>query len=524
MQNVRDLIQDRVARYPDRDYLIFHDQSYTFAELDRRSRQVAAGLSRLGLSKGDRVAVMVGNCPEFLFLWWALLRLGTVMVPVNLKLSVGEAAYIVTHAEAKAVVGDGPSQSRFGSLTAQCRGVDHWLGIGPDATWPSVEALFALSEDPADTAVPIAPDDDALILYTSGTTGFPKGVIHTHRSYLLTAESFARTIHLRRDDRLLTANPLFHVNAQFYSCMGTLFAGAALILVEKFSASRLWDWARRYRASKMVLLLALTTILYHRLPAPDDADNPVAVVVAGGVPPGCMADFQRRFGVRLQTLYSLTEAPLAVMSPPDVPCVEGAVGLPMAIGPNEPNDIRIVDENLDDVPRGTAGEIIIRNRAVMKAYLKDPHATSQTLVNGWLRTGDRGSMDDSGWLRFLGRAKDIIRKKGENISAVQVEQVIARHPSVVEAAVVGVRFAESIGEEEVMAFVVLSGDASDDWGPIIAHCESQLAAFKVPRFWKRIPALPKNATDRVVKARLVEGGRPEQSAGTFDRERNTTVP
>jgi acyl-CoA synthetase (AMP-forming)/AMP-acid ligase II len=524
MQNVRDLIRDRAARYGDRSYLIFGDHSYTFAEIDRRSRQAAAGLSGLGLSKGDRVAVLIGNCPEFFFVWWALLRLGAVMVPVNLKLSVAEAAYILTHAEAKAVVGDGPSQSRFSLLKEQCRGVAHWLGIGHGGSWPSVEALGAHLEDPEDAEVTIAPDDDALILYTSGTTGFPKGVVHTHRSYLLTAESFARSIRLSREDRLLTANPLFHVNAQFYSCMGSLFAGATLILAEKFSASRLWGWTRRYRANKMVLLLALTTILYNRPPEPDDADNPVEVVVAGGVPPGCMADFQRRFGVRLQTLYSLTEAPLAVMSPPDLPCAEGTVGPPMLIGPNEFNDIRIVDENLNDAPRGAEGEIMIRNRALMKAYLKDPRATELALVDGWLRTGDRGAVDASGWLRFLGRAKDVIRKKGENISAAQVEQVISLHPAVVEAAVIGVRTAEAMGEEEVMAFVVLSGHAPEDWRAIIAHCESQLAPFKVPRFWKRLPALPKNAIDRVVKSRLVEGGRPERSPGTFDRERNTTVP
>jgi acyl-CoA synthetase (AMP-forming)/AMP-acid ligase II len=272
----------------------------------------------------------------------------------------------------------------------------------------------------------------------------------------------------------------------------------------------------------MVLLLALTTILYQRPPQPDDADNPVELVVAGGVPPGRCADFQRRFGVRLQTLYSLTEAPLAVMSPAGVTCVDGAVGLPMRVGPDTANEVRVVDEHLQEVPRGAVGEIAIRNPALMKGYFKDPVATNQCRVDGWLRTGDRGTMDAAGWIRFLGRAKDVIRKKGENVSAAQVEQVIARHPSIAEAAVVGVRSEDALGEEEIMAFVVASGNATVDWPTLIAHCQAELAAFKVPRYWQRVIELPKNAMNRVVKARLAAGGRPEPSPETFDRERSLT--
>ena len=268
------------------------------------------------------------------------------------------------------------------------------------------------------------------------------------------------------------------------------------------------------------MLLALTTILYNRPPTPDDADNPVELVVAGGAPPGCYRAFEERFGCRLQTLYSLTEAPLAIMSPAGQACVDGAVGLPMVTPAGVDNAVRIVDEHLEEVSPGSPGEIVIRNPALMKTYLKDPVATDQALVNGWLRTGDRGVVDEKGWIRFLGRAKDVIRKKGENISAAQVEQVITLHPSVAETAVIGVRPEDAAGEEEVMAFVVSEGDGPIDWEEIIAHCEGQLAAFKVPRFWKAVSQLPKNAMNRVVKARLTEGHPPEWSQGTFDRERS----
>jgi carnitine-CoA ligase len=412
VHNVRDLILAQAAAYGAREYLVAKDQTFSFADLDRRSRQVAHGFTELGLKKGDRVAILIGNRPAFIFVWWALLRIGAVMVPINLKRIGGEIACIINHAEVKAVVlGELFGQS-IQMLKGQCPKVHTWMRVGKDSSQPSVEDFFDLSNDPPDTDVPIFSDDHALILYTSGTTGFPKGVIHTHGDYLLTAASFARTINLTPQDRLLTANPLFHVNAQFYACMGTLFAGATFILAEKFSASQLWSWTRCYRANKMVLLLPLTTILYNRPPLPDDADNPVELVVAGGVPAGCYDDFQKRFGVKLQTLYSLTEAPLAVMSPPDVPCRAGAVGLPMLTADHVPNEVRIVDERLETVSQGEIGEIAIRNPAVMKAYLKDPEATAEVLVAGWLRTGDRGTMDADGWIRFLGRAKDVIRKKG----------------------------------------------------------------------------------------------------------------
>jgi acyl-CoA synthetase (AMP-forming)/AMP-acid ligase II len=517
MQNVRDLIRDRATTFPDRKYLIYKDRSYTYGELDQRSRQVAYGFSRIGVAKGDRVVVLLGNCPEFLFVWWALLRLGAVMVPVNLKLSTAEIAYIISHSEAKVVVVGEESRKHYPRLRSDCVKVSHWIEVGQEDQTSGLGHFYTLSDDPEDADVPISLDDDALILYTSGTTGFPKGVIHTHRSYLMTAESFARTIHLDRHDRLMTANPLFHVNAQFYSCMGTLFAGATFVLAEKFSASRWWSWTRRYQVNKVVLLLALTTILYQP-PASDDADNPVELGVAGGVPAGCYTDFQRRFGVRLQTLYSLTEAPLAVMSPPGVACVDGAVGLPMCIGEDQKNEVRIVDDRLREVPPGNPGEIVIRNPATMKAYFKDPEATRKTLVDGWLRTGDRGTVDENGWIRFLGRAKDVIRKKGENISATQVEQVIERHSAVKEAAVVAIRTADAAGEDEVMAFVVFKKDSAANWPELIAHCEAELAAFKVPRFWRALAELPKNAMNRVVKARLIEEGDPSASDQTFDRE------
>ncbi len=520
-QNLAQLLRRRAARQGGRTYLLFQDQGYSFAQMERRVAGLARGLAGLGLGRGDRVALMVENSPEFIWTWWAILWLGAVMVPVNLRLTAREAAYIIGHSKSRLVVLGGGCRKLLPELRASCPGVEHWLGWGREPGLKPLEPFYDL--EPAPPAA-VGLDDQAVILYTSGTTGFPKGVVHSQGNYLQTAASFAATCGLGPRDRLLTANPLFHVNAQFYSCLGTLWAGAVLVLAEKFSASRMWDWTRRYQTNKVVMLLALTTILYNRPPRPDDADNPVELVVAGGAPKGHYRDFERRFGVKLQTLYSLSESPLALMGPLDQPCREGSVGLPMTPAwPGLENQVKIFDHEDRELPPGQAGQIVIRNQAMMKGYLDDPQATARALAGGWLHTGDRGRRDRDGWFYFLGRAKDVIRKKGENISAAEVEAVLAALPQVAEVAVLGVSPPDAAGEEEILALVVPAAGEIQDWTPLQEHCRRELADFKVPRFWRAVPGLPKNAMNRVVKDKLRKQGSPERVPGTFDSQKGEVV-
>ncbi|MFH1032987.1 MAG: AMP-binding protein [Pseudomonadota bacterium] len=511
MTTIASLLEERARQRPEQIYLDGPVGRETYAQINRRVNRAAALLTSLGLAKGGRAALLLGNCPQFLHLWWGLMKLGAVMVPVNLRLTAREAAYVINHSGAQVAVLGPASRGMLAELKPACPEVRHWL---------DQDDLAALTNLPGqDPPAAAQADDPAAILYTSGTTGFPKGVLHSQANYLRTARAFVETAALVESDRLFTANPLFHVNAQFYSALGSMLAGATLILAEKFSASRLWGWTRQYQANKAVMLLALTTILYNQEPRPDDADNPLDLVVAGGAPKGHYQDFERRFGVRLQTLYSLSESPLALMGRQEEDCLEGSVGRPMLTPASEPNQVQVFDDQDRRAPAGQPGQIVIKNSAMMLGYYQDPEATEQALAGGWLHTGDRGSSDAQGHIYFLGRLKDVIRKKGENVSAAEVEAIIAGHPAVLEAAVLGVETPDALGEEEILACLAWKPGQSAAWPELVAHCAALLADFKVPRLWLALESLPKNAMNRVVKAELKSAVAKLAAGDLYDRGR-----
>ncbi|MBW2332592.1 MAG: AMP-binding protein, partial [Deltaproteobacteria bacterium] len=506
--------------YPEKVYLIHGNEETSFQKLNEVTNRIANAIKEMGVKKGDFVSLLVKNCPSFIFIWFAILKLGGIMVPINPRLTVREISYILNHAQPKVVFVGDQSCRLIPELKSKYKQCTNWVFVGEEK--PNGTISFAdLYRMPAQLEpVSILPNDVAVCLYTSGTTGPPKGVLLSHKSYLLTANSFVHTVKIESSDRLLTANPLFHVNAQFYSVMGTLVAGATFILIERFSASRMWDLIRHYKANKVVMLLAITNILFNRPARSNDADNPAKVVIAGGAPRGHYRDFEKRFGVKLQTIYSLTESPMGIMSPSNSISIDGGIGVPMLRPQSRvENKIKIVDDHDRDVPRGVEGEIIIQNPAVMKGYFKEPSATAEALRGGWLHTGDQGKQDQNGYFYFLGRMKDIIRKKGENISATEVEAVINSHKDVRESAVIGISTLDGAGEEELKAYVVFSRDIQEyDWNRLIQFCMEHLAEFKIPRYWQAIDELPKNAMNRIMKQRLKKEGEDPQK-GTFDRER-----
>ena len=343
-----------------------------------------------------------------------------------------------------------------------------------------------------------------MVLFTSGTTGRSKGCMLSHRYAVRHAQLFAQHMQLRADDVLYCPFALFHVDAAIFTVMPALELGAAAAIGRRFSVSGFWDEVRGFGATVFDFMGATLTLLHKRDRDPRDADNPVRL--AWGVPmPPWAEDFEQRFGLRLTELYGLTDAGIPIYSPLDEPRRAGSCGRVV-----EPFEVRIDD-----------GEIVIRSREpglLMDGYFGMPDETREAFRDGWFHTGDLGRVDADGWFHFVGRRKEVIRRRGENISSFEVEEVVGSHPDVLEAAAYGVP--SELLEEEVMVAVVPRRGRTLDPARLLEHCALRMARHMLPRYVDVVDALPRTPTEKVEKYRLVERG---VTGRTWDRERKSEV-
>jgi len=487
------------ARAPERPALVFRDRVWSYGELGDATDTLAAELHERGLRPGERLAIALPNSPEHLLLWLAAAKLGAVVAPMHALWTADERARAVALVRPRLVAG---GETASAGLEA--------------------DALRALLAAPARAfpAVPqTAADAPAELLFTSGTTGLPKAAIQTYRAMMLTGEAFASWLRLGADDRLFTCLPLAHVNARFYSTMGALAAGAALVLEERFSASAFWRQVAAARATVVNAIGAMLRILMQAPPSPDDRAHALRLVYSSpALGESLHREFEERFGVRLTIGYGLTECTFGTIQPLDRPLDAPGRRLD-SMGrarrhpdPEWPHGLRLVDPATSadaaprDVPDGTPGEILLAGPTVFAGYLDDAAATAEALrADGWLRTGDLATRDGDGVLAFVGRRKELIRRRGENLSPLEVERALEAHPAVREAAVVGVP--GELGEEEVAAFVVPRDGAAPDAEELRSWCEARLARFKVPSVWRFVAALPRTSTNRVAKRELARAYR-----------------
>ncbi len=518
--NIRELIEYNAKHNPDKIYLFFEDQEITYRDFNDNINRIANLLLNLGIKRGDKICILLFNSPEFLYSWFAINKIGAVMIPINTGFKEDEVKYVLNHSQAKCIIYNADLEEIVNKIRNECEFLREFI-CTERSFEPSAIHLVEMMKNSSTLLgdVKINDDDDAIYVYTSGTTGPPKGVMLSHRCWVLTGQSFAYTIGLKSEDKIMTPNPLFHANAQAYSTMGSLSVGASLVLIKKFSASRTWDQTRKYNAKKLVLVGAMTPMLWNQPRKDNDSDNPVETLVAGFVPKEYFEDFEKRFGVKVQTVFSLTECAMCIMGPREGVSVKkiGGVGVPMQ-HPDEDvkNMVKIVDKAGNDAPQNTPGEIVVKNPAVMKGYFRDDEATAKTLKDGWVFTGDNGYVDEDGYFFFIAREKDIIRKKGENISAVELESVITKHPMITEAAVIAVPSNLGHGEDEIKAYVVPS---NKDLKPeeVVTWCTQRLASFKVPRYIEFRESLPKTATGRVKKD-ILKKEKENLTEGSFDKD------
>jgi carnitine-CoA ligase len=503
----------RAEATPDSRFVTFEGSGLSYAEALERARHAAAALSHLGIGRGDKVALMLPNSLDFLDLWFGASLLGAVLVPVNTGLRGEGLSYIIEHSESQVLVveqglvevldaalppGEGPSR-RFS------RG-----GPGSGEGYESLEQLFDGSYPEAAEAK-LDPGDLASILYTSGTTGLPKGVMNCHNSYATAALEFTqRYVRVRDDDVLYTSLPLFHVNAQSLTTCGALVSGRPMVLAPRFSASRFFDDLRAHDATVFNYIGAMLTMLFKQPERPDDAENPARLTVGGAAPAELWTDFEGRFGLDILEIYGLTEtATFCLGSPPDDIRV-GRIGKPVSW-----SEVRIEAEDGAEAADEESGEIVIRSKrpqTIFLGYYKNEDATRGAMKGGWFHSGDRGSRDSDGYFTFRDRLKDSIRRRGENISSYELERIVNQHPLVAESAAVGVP--SELGEDDVMVVIVAKGDEQLRPEDLIEFCSERMAAFMVPRYVQFREELPKTATQRVQKFQLREQG----PAGAWDAE------
>jgi crotonobetaine/carnitine-CoA ligase len=503
-RTLRDLLEEKVALCPDRDFLVFEDREgtverHSYRDFDARVNQVANGLLAEGVRPQEKIVVHLPNSPAFLFTWFAIAKIGAVMVPTNTANTAAEMEYVINFSDATTLVTEGPFMEMFAKALPQCPGIRRVFLARTAALPPGTRAWDDLwrSRPTSLPRIAVHNEDTLQILFTSGTTAQPKGVMLTHANALWSGERASKQFRLAPGERNLTALPCFHVNAQSISILATLTVGATLVLLELYSASKFWEQVRSHRANAVSLVPALMRTIAAQPPRPTDAQHEIRVVFyAINCTDKEKADFEQRFGVRLLNGYGLTEAmTIVTMAPLDGNRKWPSIGLP-AID----REVKIVDGEDRELPRREVGELIVKGvpgRNIMKGYYKNPEATAATVKDGWLHTGDNAWMDEAGYVYFFDRKKDVIKRGAENVSASEVEQVLMDHPGVLECAVIGVP--DPIKDEAVKAFVVPRPGTVLTADLVLAHCMGRLAKFKVPQFVEIREALPKTSIGKIEK-------------------------
>jgi crotonobetaine/carnitine-CoA ligase len=503
------LLASRAAAVPDKSALEFESRVWNYAALDEVSTLLAVAACRRNVGKGDRIALVSVNTDLSVIIYLAAAKLGALFVPLNPAATDDDLQFMLSHSRASVVVCQPEDLERTRTICDaldKVRVIDlNELGLGsPDAETLSA-SIRRLAASPEEIELPeIGPDDPVVVIYTSGTTGFPKGVVHTQRNYVLAGEAFVARLHLQPEDRLLALLPFFHINALFYSLGGSLAAGATLITARRFSASRFWNLAVETRATQFNFLAAVGSILMKRARSEFNPAHRIRKMYGAPVTAEMLHAFNAEFQVPyVLEGYGMTEIPGAACNPLLGPHKLASIGVP-AVHPRFSGDfsaLRIEDEAGNEVAIGETGELLVRTPIAFQEYLNDPEQTAAAFRNGWFLTGDLVKRDADGYFFFVTRKKDIIRRRGENISGAELDRVVSSHPQVLEAAAIGVP--SELGEEDILVVVVRKPDAPALQAADIAQwCRTHLAPMKVPRYIAFVDSLPHTPSHRVAKHRL----------------------
>ena len=488
----------RAQREPQRPFMLFAGRIWSWGEFGAAVEKAACLFAARGVKPGDRVAVMARNHEGHVLVLFALARIGAIMVPVNPEFGAQEARYVLHHAEVCGVIA---SSETFDTARQACAG----LAAAPwfmllDAGRHDVPLLRDLIDRAPKCSLPddFGGDATCLIVYTSGTTGFPKGAMHSQTSFVMGGEAFVQRVYLQDDDRVMIVLPLFHVNALFYSVAGTLAAGCSMAVVPRFSASTFWDAAVAAGATQVNIIEAIGTILKNRPRSEFRKEHRIRKLYGARQP--VVDTFRNEFGIpHLIGGFGMTEIPGVTCTPFEGPGKPGSMG-PIGRHPDPARpwaQCRVIDDEGRDAPANEVGEFAVKTPIIMQGYFRDPEQTRAAFRDGWFLTGDLVRRDEDGWFYFVARKQDIIRRRGENISGPELDRVIGGHPAVHEAAAIAVP--SELGEDEILVAVTLKPGRICSAEDIAAWSRKHLAPQKVPRFVVFVDELPHTPTHKVAK-------------------------
>lgn len=503
-QTVPSLLWLQVRKNPDKTFLIQEDEAgqvreQTYGAFGLAVNRLANHLTLAGIRPGQTVAVMLSNCPEFLQSWFAINQIGAVMVPVNVLYSPDELAYLLQNAECAGIITEPAFLAKYREVEAACPDVAvRVLARGAaEAGFTTLDQIDAQGDD-AFRPGPVRAEDASQIIYTSGTTSRPKGAVLGHHASVTQGIALAQHFGLTPEERTCVVLPLFHVNGQFVGVMPTLTVGGTLVLLQGYSASRYWGQVRRHGCTFISIVPMILRTLLAQPPQPSDADHRVRTsFYALPTADAEWTAFETRFGVRLIEGYGLSETFGICTANPVIhgETKRHCIGLPV-LG----RQVRVVDEAGNDLPAGQPGGILVKGAPLFMGYFRNEEATAEAIQDGWLVTGDNGWFDEDGYLHFLDRSKDIIKRAGENIAAGEVERVLADHPAVAECAVIGVF--DPLRDEAVKAVIVLRAGQTATEADLADFCARYLAKFKVPTMFEFRDSLPKTSIGKIMKYQL----------------------
>jgi len=501
------LLEKRTAQAPDALFFTWRDDAITHAQFNASVNRMARNLLKAGIGKGCGVAVLMETSLEYLQLWFALAKIGAVEVPINSAYRGDLLAHVLITSEASVCMIDGKFAPELAQVLPQADTVETVFVRDGDLPGNNITARardFAdllVENDETNIDADLHYSETGGIIFTSGTTGPSKGVLLSHRYLVAYGVMYAEINGLKSDDVIFNYMPFFHVAAKFLT-IATLASGARMHLEKKLSISSFWDTVRRHGITNFVAVGGVCNMLLSSPPSPDDRDTPIRTIYAVPDPADIHREIEQRFNCSLTTVFGSTEVGLPLFRGVDDSYQPGSCGRASPY-----YDVQIVDEDDTPLPAGEVGEIVVRPRQPFltgSGYVNMPDKTVESWRNLWMHSGDRGCFDEDGWFYFVDRATDSIRRRGENISSYEVEQLVAKHPAVAEVAAVATP--SEVGEDEVWVQVILRSGQSATPEELLLHCEQAMPYFMIPRVIEIVDDFPRTPTAKVAKYKLRESG------------------